>query len=307
MGKHDKLYKKLFSNPKLVEELLTSFVNEDFVKKLDFSTLVQLDKSFVTDEFIEKESDIFYKINYQNEEIYLFLLIEFQSTVDKFMALRILRYELEFYDFYIKSQIEKKQSIDKLPPLFPILLYNGNDTWTAPTNIKDLIKSDIPAQYIPDFSYFKVIENTFSREHLLNIKNALSAVFFVENSNPEDLKFEIDNLISLIEKESPEIINIFRNWFRYLLDFNESDNKVIEKLDEIKEVKTMFTATLETYAEKLRNEGIERGIERGIEKGIERGIKKGKLEDARNLKNLGVSSAIISKATGLSAEEIEKL
>ena len=32
-----------------------------------------------------------------------------------------------------------------------------------------------------------------------------------------------------------------------------------------------------------------------------------KLENARNLKSLGVSTEIIMKATGLSAEEIEKL
>ena len=64
---------------------------------LDFSTLQRLDKSFITDDFKEKESDLIYKISFNGQELYIYLLIEFQSTVDKFMAIRMLRYICEFY------------------------------------------------------------------------------------------------------------------------------------------------------------------------------------------------------------------
>jgi predicted transposase YdaD len=40
---------------------------------------------------------------------------------------------------------------------------------------------------------------------------------------------------------------------------------------------------------------------------MEKGRLKGRVEDARNFKALGVSVDIISKATGLPPEEIEKL
>jgi len=52
------MYKKLFSNPILVRELLESFVKEEFIRELDFDTLQRLDKSFVTDTFRQKESDL---------------------------------------------------------------------------------------------------------------------------------------------------------------------------------------------------------------------------------------------------------
>ena len=68
---------------------------------------------------------------------------------------------------------------------------------------------------------------------------------------------------------------------------------------EIYETKLKREMDNETYYGKL--------IEDAKRQGIEKGIEKGKLEDAKNLKNLGVSSAIISKATGISVEEIEKL
>jgi predicted transposase/invertase (TIGR01784 family) len=40
---------------------------------------------------------------------------------------------------------------------------------------------------------------------------------------------------------------------------------------------------------------------------LEKGIKKGKFEVAKKLKDEGLDIMIISKATGLSVEEIEKL
>lgn len=56
-----------------------------------------------------------------------------------------------------------------------------------------------------------------------------------------------------------------------------------------------------------RAEGIEIGLEKGIKKGLEEGAKKQNLANARNLKQLGVPNDVISKATGLSIEEIEGL
>ena len=55
------------------------------------------------------------------------------------------------------------------------------------------------------------------------------------------------------------------------------------------------------------NAGIEEGIEKGIEKGIEQGIEQGSKENAKNAINLGLDNETISKITGLSVEEIEKI
>ena len=65
---HDCGYKNFFSNPVTVKQLLTSFVNEDWVHKLDFDTLERMETSFVTDEFREKESDLIYAENEFSKE-----------------------------------------------------------------------------------------------------------------------------------------------------------------------------------------------------------------------------------------------
>ena len=53
------------------------------------------------------------------------------------------------------------------------------------------------------------------------------------------------------------------------------------------------------------------GLEKGMEKGMAEGMKKGKNEEkraiARNLKALGLTSEQIQAATGLSAQEIDRV
>ena len=67
----------------------------------------------------------------------------------------------------------------------------------------------------------------------------------------------------------------------------------------------------ELHLEKLRlselEEAREQGIEKGIEQGIEKGIEQEKIEIVKNMLKDEVDISVISKYTGLSKEEIEKL
>ena len=74
MSNEHKRYKKLFSNPIILQELLEHFVDEVFIKDLEFSTLVRLDKTFITDKFARKESDLIYKIKFQDTQVYIYLI-----------------------------------------------------------------------------------------------------------------------------------------------------------------------------------------------------------------------------------------
>ena len=87
MNIHDSGYKKLFSNRTIFRQLIETFVNQEWVHSLDFDTCEPLDKSFISEHYKETESDLIYKIQFQDREVYIYILIEFQSTVDPFMAL----------------------------------------------------------------------------------------------------------------------------------------------------------------------------------------------------------------------------
>lgn len=54
-------------------------------------------------------------------------------------------------------------------------------------------------------------------------------------------------------------------------------------------------------------EGRQEGIEEGRQEGIVQGIEQGKIDTARKLKSLSIPTGTIAQATGLSAEDIERL
>ena len=59
--------------------------------------------------------------------------------------------------------------------------------------------------------------------------------------------------------------------------------------------------------EEAREEGLKEGLEEGIKEGIKEGINSNKIEIAKNLLSMNMSVDDITKATGLTKEEIEKL
>ena len=250
---HDVGYKKLFSNPVYLEQLLTCFVEEDFIQELDFSTLERLDKSFITEEFKEKESDLIYKINFKEKPIYIFLLLEFQSTVDPYMALRFLRYICEFYQSFITDK-----KVKKLPAVFPLLLYNGEARWTAPQNINELIETSISSKYIPNFKYYKIAENEFSKEFLEHIHNAVSAIFYLENSDHETIIENIDKLRDYIKNEPNHVIDLFSNWLGHYIKYHDliAPEDLSKLIKEGKEIKPMLESSMKRFNEELKQQGM---------------------------------------------------
>jgi hypothetical protein len=50
MGDRDRGYRKLFSHPDMVRDLLKGFVHEEWVAELDFSTLERQNGSYISDD-----------------------------------------------------------------------------------------------------------------------------------------------------------------------------------------------------------------------------------------------------------------
>jgi predicted transposase/invertase (TIGR01784 family) len=323
---HDYGYKDLFSHPHILKELLTSCVKESWVQDLDISKASTIDKSFISSSKKKLESDLIWRIPLKSGlEVYLYILIEFQSTVDHFMALRMLRYLLEFYSSLRKQDPKLKV----LPPVFPILLYNGEARWTAPENFADLIDNRISLDFIPQFRYFKIAENEFRKEELVSLKNLIGALFLVETADPQELERIFKQLGALLEQEQPEVYQAFLSWL-YNFFSKPVPDWVRAQLD-AKEAPTMLATNLKKWEQELIQQGMQQGMQQGLQQGIfkgkqeglqeglQQGIFKGKqegiyegerrkaLSTAKKLKQKGLSIPEIAEVTGLSIEEVERL
>jgi hypothetical protein len=69
----------------------------------------------------------------------LYVLLEHQSTVDRWMALRMLRYVVRQVEYWRQQHPESTV----LPVIIPLVMFHGEDgAWTAPRRVEDLF--DLP-------------------------------------------------------------------------------------------------------------------------------------------------------------------
>jgi predicted transposase/invertase (TIGR01784 family) len=95
-ARHDASYKHLFSSPKVVQHLIEGFLPAaKRLGRLDFSTLEKVSASYVSDDLRERADDVIWRIKTDKDWLYFYFLIEFQSSVDPWMAVRLM-YKLTF-------------------------------------------------------------------------------------------------------------------------------------------------------------------------------------------------------------------
>ncbi len=270
---HDRGYEKLFSNLEIFQELVTTFVTEPWVKELDFTTCELVKDAFVSKAYKASFSDLIYKIKWRGEELYLVVLLEFKSAPDSFVALQILGYIVDFY----RQLLDTEEKVRRLPPIFAILLYNGEQTWNAPKDIAELIPgNEALGEYALRFKYFPIIENTFDKEQLLRIGNIVSTLFLAEAHYDLDLLKQ--ELVKLFEKSpNKHAISLFLNWLKQLAVHERIEQSDYEALDRVYQ-DTKEVSMLINNIEKDRKQLYEKGLVDGILKGIKEGKAEGQRE-----------------------------
>ena len=280
---HDSGYKKLFSNRTIFRQLVETFIEEAWVKELDFTSCQTLDKSFVSDHYKETESDLIYQVRLHGKPVYIHIFLQFQSSVDRFMVVRVLNYITNFYLDYVAT----RKRVKKLPAIFPIVLYNGKRKWTAVTEISELIEPDPPlGAYALHFSYLLLNEKLYNRERLLTIRNIVSTLFLAEaHYDIGLLEAELLNLYD--QEEDKAAVSLFLNWFRQLAFYGKVSPEDYAQLDYVyrtkEEAHTMLVATLEEERKKLYQAGIAEGEARGEARGEAKGQTKGKLQGQQEM------------------------
>ena len=286
---HDKGYKRLFRNRTLFRQLLETFVHEPWVNQLDFDRCEYLDKSFVSEQYQATESDLIYKLKLKSKDVYIIILLEFQSSVDHFMALRVLRYITDFYLDYIHSH----KRVKRLPPVFPLVVYNGKKSWTAPAKLGDLIAyHNVLGKFALHCEYFTIAERAFRKEELLKIHNIVSTLFLTEAHY--DLETFRNEFLHLFRHEQDrQAVSLFFNWFKQL-----SRHGRITEAD---------YAALEAHIYQSEEEVamLVEEIRKEKQQMYEQGLKQGKLDIAYAMLLKGLSIPLIAEITGLSKEEIE--
>ena len=267
----------LFSDPDLLRELYCAL--EDVTLPEDEPvTINTLENVF----FMGIYNDISFEIGGK-----LVVLLEQQSSINPNMALRLLMYIGRLYEKMFKEK--NIYSTRRLPVPWPefFVLYNGVNPYPDEQVIK---LSD---------SFYKIesigLQEKISPELELTVK-----VLNINEGKNEAIAGKCRKLAEY---------SAFISKVRYFYSENGGD-KESAVIAAIKYCRShdILSEFLELHAKEVFNMlSTEWNPELAKEVWFEEGAGFEKLRNAANLKNLGVSIEIISQATGLTIEEIEKL
>jgi hypothetical protein len=270
MADHDHGYKLLFSHPAMVADLLRGFVHEDWVQHLDFSTLEKVGSGYVSDDLRSRESDIVWRARWGESWLYVYLLLEFQSSVDPFMAVRVMTYVGLLYQDLIRRGWLTPGGL--LPPVLPLVLYNGLPPWRAAEDVADLVEAPPGGleRYRPRLRYFLLDEMRIAESELASLRNVAAALFRLETSRgPEDIQRVVVALIQWLgEPEHQSLRRAFTVWLRRVLLPARVPGVAIPEVLELQEVRDMLAERVIEWTREWKEEGLQEGWEKGREEAL---------------------------------------
>jgi hypothetical protein len=199
MSDSDSLYHRLFSHPCMVEGLVREFVPNALAADLDFSALQRVNPKFHISRgsATRREGDVIWRLPIRRgTDIYLYLLIEFQSESDWWMSVRTQIYQGLLWQQVIQEKELKRGA--RLPPLLLLVLYNGRQRWSAPTELSELIGLQPHStlwHWQPQVRYYLLDMGTVPRRKLVRRDSLVALLFRLERaSSPLQLQRLIEEV-----------------------------------------------------------------------------------------------------------------
>lgn len=266
MHEHDHRYRLLFARPQMIEALVREFVPEPWVESLDFSTLERVNASYVSDSLKRKEGDMVWKLRRRDgTPVYVYLLIEFQSRADRFMAVRIMGYVAALYlDLIARRELAPGR---RLPLVIPLIAYNGVRRWRSPLELSELIEVFEPAAeaYVPRLRYRVIDEGAYSAEELERREGLAALLFWLKTQQGQAMVQAPPRLKNLLAREGdPSMYRAFLIWLGH-------DPAAVPEFLSLKEFSEMWDRTVQRWQQEFREEGRVLGREEGWKEGEKKG------------------------------------
>ncbi len=148
---HDGFFKAVFSKPERAAEFFKAHLPPAIVARIEWPTLALLPGSFVKSNLQQLHTDLLFSVRIGGIETLLYLLFEHQSRPRKIMPLRMLGYVVE-----ILNERYKACGLP-LPPVIPLVFYQGPTEWKFSTVFEDLfaLPDDLGEMLLPFLPRFQ--------------------------------------------------------------------------------------------------------------------------------------------------------
>ena len=275
--KMDFVFKRIFGNEKH-PNVLISFLNA-VLNPIDLIESVELKDTTIEKNHLEdKYSRLDMKAITNKGE---YINIEIQLKDEYNMIKRSLYYWSKLYE----GQLESGENYQKLSRTICINLLDfhllNHSNFHSVYRLKDCRTNEELTDVME--LHFIELKKMKDVQRVEDVKSKLEAWLYFINQPDSELVQELEKVEIEIKEAKAQLVRL------------SEDRKEGEQYEKRRESRLNEVSTL-AYAE-----------EKGMVKGIEQGAKLEKIEIAKNLIQNGLDNKLISKSTGLSLEEVEKL
>jgi len=302
---HDATFRQFLTQPEIARDFMEIHLPAELRTICDLSTLKLESGSFVEDDLRQYFSDVLYSLKTTDgADGYVHVLIEHQSSPDKHMAFRLIRYAVAAMQRHLDAGHKK------LPLVIPVLFYTGKRS-PYPYSTNWLQEFDDPTLagklYTGDFPLVDV--TVIPDEEIMGHRSMAALTLLQKHIRQRDLAELTDRLSAILLAgylSSLQVISLIH----YIIQAGESANAEAFVRELALRV-PQHEEELMTIAQQLEQKGIEKGIQlgeqRGIEKGRNEGKLEGKLEVARTMLANGLDRDAVMKMTGLTADDLAQI
>ncbi|ARJ43179.1 hypothetical protein B1H58_14845 [Pantoea alhagi] len=297
---HDATFRQFLSQPEIARDFMELHLPPALRAICNLSTLKLESGSFVESDLRQYFSDVLYSLQTSAGDGYIHVLIEHQSSPDKHMAFRLLRYAVAAMQRHIEAGHKK------LPLVIPVLFYVGKRS-PYPYSTCWLNEFDHPdlAGKLYSGAFPLVDVTVIPDDEIMNHRSMAALTLLQKHIHQRDIATLTDRLVTLLMADylsSPQVMVLIQ----YLIQAGESADAEAFVRELALRVPQHGDALM-TIAQQLEQQGIEKGIEKGIQLGRQQGRNEGKLEVARGLLKMGMSRESVLEATGLTEDDLAQL
>src|SRR2546428_282074 len=207
----------------------TSFLQrhlpQEVSQALNWSTLTLLKSSFVDEDLRASEADFLYEIERVSDEesVWIYVLLEHQSTPDRWMRFRLLQYCCRIWEMSVRAHPEQRE----LRAIVPLVFYQGERSWSYSSEFADLFAEAVREwPGVPRFSHGLIDQSGMQPEEVQGtLKTQLMQLVLMAAYQPAvDWMVWVARLLGALASLPPsDGINYVRIFVLYILSTQEPE------------------------------------------------------------------------------------
>jgi predicted transposase YdaD len=270
---HDMMVRAVLSDLAEATSFLQTHLPQEVSQALSWSTLKLLEGSFVDEHLRESEADILYEVQHVSGEasVWVYILLEHQSTPDRWMRFRLLKYCCRIWDLSFREYPDQRE----LPAIVPLVFYQGERRWSYSSEFADLFAESVrdwPG--VPRFSHGLIDQSGLQPDEVQGeLKTQLMQLVMLAAYHPALAWMEqVARLLGSLSSLAPSGgINYVRIFVLYILATQEPETAQSFR-DVLRQHAPEVGEDLMTYAQELLKEGEIRAEVRIIENLLREGM-----------------------------------